>query len=104
MYGGGAVVYGDDGGVYEMGQHTGPAEDPMIMAALSCFCCPCPCIGILAICKSMEVQRANARGDYILAHQKRREAMMMIYLTVGVGVCIIIINAIIRMTSGGGGG
>merc|ERR1712083_436138 len=87
-YGGGG--YGGPMYAMQVGGEHGPAEDPMVMAVVACFCC-CWCIGILAICKSMEVQRANAEGDYILAHQKRKEAMMMIYLTVGIGIVILII-------------
>merc|ERR1719401_777641 len=74
------------------------AEDPMCMAVIACLCC-CWLIGICAILKSVEVQAANARGDFALAHAKRKEAMMWIYITVCVGLSVFIVNVIMRSSA-----
>ncbi|CAE8636692.1 unnamed protein product [Polarella glacialis] len=67
-----------------------PAADPSFLAFLACCCC-CWCIGIVAIMKSREVSLYNHAGDYKTAHEKRRQALRLIYLTILIGIAIDII-------------
>mmetsp|Transcript_37686 Transcript_37686/g.94604 ORF Transcript_37686/g.94604 Transcript_37686/m.94604 type:complete len:171 (+) Transcript_37686:94-606(+) len=83
------------------GQHMEPADEPLCAALIACLCC-CWCLGLFAICKAQEVSKANAMGDYPLAHQKRKEAMTWIYATVAVGLIFYIINTALRLSMGEG--
>lgn len=98
--------YGPQAGLYAGGLHgpyTGlagvPAEDPTIPAILACFCC-CWCVGIVAIIKAQEVQQLNMQGNFPVAHEKRKEAMTWIYITVGTGIIFSVANFILRMALG----
>mmetsp|Transcript_46371 Transcript_46371/g.135065 ORF Transcript_46371/g.135065 Transcript_46371/m.135065 type:complete len:174 (+) Transcript_46371:132-653(+) len=78
--------------------NDGPVEEPTCAAIIACCCC-CWCVGLVAIFKSMEVGRANAVGEFQLARQKRKEAMMWIYATIALGVLVYGINTVIRLSS-----
>jgi len=89
--------YGDGIGI--PGQEGYPAQDPTCLAFIACCCC-CWCVGIIAILKSKEVNVANERGDYVAAHEKRREAMKYIYITIAIGIAADILLFIMRIAGG----
>lgn len=95
---------GDQIAVMYMGECIDePAPDPTCLAAVTCFCCFCP-TGICALLKAQEVSRANAEGNFPLAHKKRKEAMMWIYITFAIGFLLQIVSTLARGRAGDGGG
>lgn len=80
-----------------------PAPDPTCLAAVTCLCCFCP-TGLFAVLKAQEVSRANAEGNFPLAHKKRKEAMIWIYVTFAIGFLIQILQTFLRGRTGGDGG
>lgn len=95
------MVFGDRNMVVVIsGEDEYPAEDPTCLATLVCCVCPCWCVGLIAIAKSREVAGANDRGDFSAAHERRKEAMRLIYITVALGVIVNIIYFILRQQSG----
>eukprot|EP00440_Ansanella_granifera_P027597 gb/GFBE01029981.1/.p1 GENE.gb/GFBE01029981.1/~~gb/GFBE01029981.1/.p1 ORF type:complete len:179 (+),score=24.30 gb/GFBE01029981.1/:1-537(+) len=58
-----------------------PAEETLCLALVACLCC-CWLTGLVAIFKSKEVSIANNQGDYKTAHEKRKQAVKFIYLTI----------------------
>jgi len=85
------------------GEDDYPAEDPTCLATLVCCVCPCWCVGLIAIAKSREVASANDRGEFSAAHERRKEALRLIYLTVALGVVVNVVYFILRQQSGDGG-
>lgn len=72
-----------------------PAPDPTCLSAIACFFC-CWCFGVIAIMKSGQVAQFNRMGDYISAHEARRQALQWIYITIGTGVLLHIIQLVAR--------
>merc|ERR1719161_744800 len=83
--------YGQTGAVIVCADGMEPAPDPTCLAAVVCFVC-CWCLGIIAILKSRQVANFNMMGDYANAHEARRQAMQWIYITIGTGVILHIIQ------------
>mmetsp|Transcript_94818 Transcript_94818/g.156582 ORF Transcript_94818/g.156582 Transcript_94818/m.156582 type:complete len:182 (-) Transcript_94818:103-648(-) len=90
----GGAYAGAYGGVVAGGA---PAEDPTFLAIIACFCC-CWCIGIVAIIKAQQVNQANMTGNFMEAHQLRKEAMQWVYATIGVGMVLQVLQLVVSVS------
>jgi hypothetical protein len=65
-------------------------NDYLGFSIFNLLCCCC-CIGIAALIKSLDTQKANSRGDEAAAKQHSESALTLNKVALGVGIAVNVI-------------